>query len=136
LLLLFSQGNRWLELVGNGELALYSAAFLASAMYIVVKDIRQSAFVQRPLFVLVSLVGLLAAAVIFAGPTAIRTLKVSPPVDPSRLLTFSVPLFAASVVFAFLVGVLDSTRVDPNVREIDQDQQEQLNQDFDQLEGQ
>src|SRR5216683_1107292 len=81
LLLLFARSNRWLELFGNGELALYSAAFFASALYLVVKDYRQTQFVRRALFSLIGFAALCVSAIIFAGPTAVRILEVPIHVD-------------------------------------------------------
>lgn len=50
LLMLFKHRERWPELISHGELAIYSAAFLASAIYVIQRDVGNISFVHREVF--------------------------------------------------------------------------------------
>ena len=136
LLLILGEEHQWrLVLIGNGELALYSAAFFAVAMQLIVRNIGASEFVHRPLFALIAVIGLLVATIIFAGPTALRTAAVvAPKLNRDFLVTASLPLFVFSVIFAFLMTVLDNIRMQPDVHGLALGQQKKLQEDFDKVE--
>lgn len=131
---LVSQGHRWLDVIRRGELLLYSAAFLAPSIYVVVR-FADAPFIHRPIFVLVSVMGLLCSTALFAGITAFGSgFGVVPPLNQDLILLLSVPLFGVAVVLAFFVNLFDNVRTNPDVRSAVAAERRRLEERFDQLE--
>ena len=132
LLAIVSRGDRWLDLISNGELALYSAAFIASAVHLIAKE-GDEPFVQRPFFLLLAVCGLLFAGIVFAGMATIRYAFPTLSLDRSVILWLSVPLFGASVVYAFVMNLLDNVRMSPDVQSAVAAEGKRLEEGFDRL---
>lgn len=140
LLPLFSQSFHFVDLVRHGEFVLYAAALLAPSLYLVVKDVTDTKFVRRPIFVLVALIGLFASALLYAGVITFSNLSrqgasLGGAVNEDFLVVVSLILFPASVAYAFIVVVLDNQRRDPNIAAEVRKKRERLEKEFDELEG-
>jgi hypothetical protein len=118
----------------QGEFALYAAALLAPAFYMVVHDRSEMPFAGRPMFVLLGLAGVLLAVACYT--------MVAP--QTSKAVTFialdrdfvgrgTIWLFVGSLAFSLIVIGLDNARTDPEVWEIVKRQQQHLENDFDRL---
>src|SRR5713226_5978950 len=101
LLPIFSKHFNWIEYTQHGELALYSAAFLAPTLRLIGKDVEDSVFVRRQSFLFLG--GILAAEM---PPNTIH-------VDTRLLFGFSIFLFAVSVILSSLVRLIDYQRIQP-----------------------
>ena len=113
MLLLFSQPVTLSDFASNGEFALYSAAFLTPALYLVGRDVRDP-FVHRQLFMLGGILMLIISVLLFAAVTAAATAALGAAqiggiqLDRNMLINWSLVLLAITSVFAFLVNLLDS----------------------------
>ena len=130
LLTLFSRHFGIFDLLKHGEFALYSAAFFAPALYLVIKDFREIRFVRRQLFVLIAGFALFIAALVYAGLVTVTSFS-----DQLEALRYVVNESFLSWVYAYLVTVLDNHRSDPDIRAELEDKQRQLEKQFDQLRG-
>jgi hypothetical protein len=140
LLTLFSRPFGMFDLLKHGEFVLYSAAFIAPALYLVIKDFREIRFVRRQLFVLIAGFVLFIAALVYAGLVTVTNFSeqleaLRHVVNENFLLWVSLILLPVSVIYAYLVTVLDNHRSDPNIRAEVEGNQRQLEKQFDQLGG-
>lgn len=128
------------DFLKHGEFVLYSAAFIAPALYVVIKDFREIRFVRRQLFVLIAGFVLIISALVYAGLVTVTSFSDQPEamrlvVNQTFLSWVSLILLPISVIYAYLVTVLDNHRSDPNIRAELEDKQKQLEKQFDQLGG-
>jgi hypothetical protein len=140
LLMLFSRPFSIFDLLNHGEFVLYSSAFVAPALYLVIKDFRETKFVRRQLFVLTAGFVLFVSALVYAGLVAVLNFSgqlatLQHVINESFLLWVSLLMLPFSVLYAFLVTVLDNQRSDPNIRAEVEDNQKELEKQFDKLGG-
>ena len=120
LLIIFSQPTALWNFASNGELALYSAALLTPALYLVGRDVTDP-FVHRQMFMLFGMLLLVIAALLFAAATAAGTTQnaelVGIKLNKDVLVTGSSWLLVCAVLYAFIVNLLDVVllRFDPSV---------------------
>ncbi len=114
LLPVFSKHFNWIEYSRHGELALYSAAFLAPTLRLIGKDVEDSVFVRRQSFLFLGWIFLTAAVALYAGVISAAEM---PPntvqVNTHLLFGFSTFLFVVSVIFSSLVRLIDYQRIQP-----------------------
>jgi hypothetical protein len=140
LLTLFSRPFSIFDLLNHGEFVLYSSAFIAPSLYIVIKDFREIKFVRRQLFVLLAGFALFVSALVYAGLVTVTSFSdqleaLRHVVNEKFLLWVSLAILPLSVIYAYLVTVLDNQRSDPNIRAEVEDKQKQLEKKFDELGG-
>jgi len=133
LLPIISKHFRWTEFSQHGELALYSAAFLAPTLRLIGKDVEGSVFVRRQTFLFFGWIFLTAAVALYSG---VLTAAAFPPnivqINGWLLLAFSLSLFIVSILFSSLVRLVDFQRIYP--KEIFSAQiatEQRLEKDFD-----
>jgi hypothetical protein len=118
----------------NGEFALYSAALLAPAFYIVVHDQSETPFAARAIFSLIALAGIVVAVTCYTlvAPETSRAISF---VNLQRDLVGrgTIYLFWFCLFFSLLVTTLENARMDPAVRAIVERQEKELDDDFDRL---
>jgi hypothetical protein len=125
----------------HGEFALYTAAFLAPALQQVVKSIRNQKYVLGTGAVLIAVTGLVISAIIYSGLTTGLTLKTSleqhggPVVllaKPSEAFLFSstLVLFGSSLVFAFIVTLIENVLMDPSPSKMEGESEAKLRTQF------
>jgi len=126
-------GVPWIELASHGEFALYSAALLAPAIYIIVTEREDVPFPRRGLFVLTSIIFLLISVLIFAGITVLQRFKLIAPVEEVAVANWSLALFVGSAAIAFIVNLFNHVRREPDVRGLMAQKQKVLEHKFDEL---
>lgn len=124
-----------MEYSQHGELALYCAAFLAPTLRLIGRDVEDYVFVRRQLFLLFGWIALTAAVGLYSGVISATEM---PPgtirVNSSLLFYFSLILFVVSVVFSWLVRLIDFQRIRPaEVFAAQRSSAEKLHQAFDEL---
>jgi|ERR1051325_470699 hypothetical protein len=122
----------------NGEFALYSAGLVAPAFYLIVKDYKDSIFIFRSVFTLISLGCLLVSMMLFAGVTAANNIgnaQVPIKLDVGFLRTSTLLLFAVSVIISFIATAVDNYRILPeDIRDERKEELGKLEDAFDKLE--
>ena len=124
----------WANFLVHGELAIYSASLIAATTRLIAKDVAAGPFVHRQLFTLVALIAMISAVVLYALIKAALFLHLQNTVNESFILRFSIPLIIVSLVFSFLVYILDHQR-GINFRELAREEEEELGREFDKLGG-
>jgi hypothetical protein len=123
----------------NGEFALYSAAMIAPACYLIVKDYKDSIFIYRSIFTLISLGCLLVSTILFAGVTAANSMgkdQVPIRLDSNFLRLSTLLLFAVSVIISFIAMAVDTYRILPeDIRDERKEELEKLEDAFNKLGG-
>ena len=116
------------DFVKHGEFALYTAAFLAPALQLVVRNIRDSKYVLGTGAVLFAVAGLVASGIIYSGVV----LGVPSPqqIDEGFLFYVSIILFASSLGFAVLVALFEYQPVNLNVRKSEEEGEKLLARKF------
>jgi len=126
-------GWSWNDIASHGELALYSAALLAPAIYLAITEKSEFSFPGRALIVLIAIFLLLVSLVIFAGITVLHRFNLAGNVKEESVALYSVVLYAASAIVAFIVDLFDNFRRTVDVRKLLAERQKALEQKFDQL---
>jgi hypothetical protein len=118
----------------NGEFALYSAAVLAPALYIVSTQVPPTPIGGRAPLVLFCIAFTLCAVVgyVIVMPVA-SGLVGRVEVDELFLVKGTLSLFGLSMLLSFLITVLHNIRSDPEVRAMVEAQQAELEENFDEL---
>ncbi|MDQ3816154.1 MAG: hypothetical protein M3362_00510 [Acidobacteriota bacterium] len=123
----------------NGEFALYSAAMLAPACYLIAKDYKDTVFVYRSVFIFICVFCLLFSAILFSLVTAVNGIgkeKLPIKFDADFLRTSTLYLFIVSIIIAYIATAVDSYRILPeDIRDMRQDAINKLGDDFDKLGG-
>jgi hypothetical protein len=142
ILRLFSLPIVFYDFVRNGEFALYSAALLAPALYLIVKEFGPP-FIHRTTFVFLAVFALFVSGLVFASVTAISStstvsanssLKVGTVplmIDRDFMISVSLFLFSFTAFFSFLVRLVDTVRMRPDVEGITIREREELAETFD-----
>jgi hypothetical protein len=137
LLLVFAVRPSASELLGRGELAVFSAGLLASAIPILRKKVKRSPVEQPEGLLTTCIVLLLPAALTFAAVTLADNFKSLPTPHPVAILVVSVLLFLTSLVIGFFTELINNVRHDPDIVVLDAGEQEKLRSRFvSALEGQ
>jgi hypothetical protein len=132
---LFGRQVSWFDFVRHGEFALYAAAFITPAFYLISKE-ATGTFPQRQFLLLVGLMGLLVATVIFAGVTAAIAPSSGgplPSLNEQFLSRSSWILLVFSLIYAFAVTLTDTIRTQTDPQRIAREQQVDLERSFDDL---
>lgn len=136
LLILLTTKFSFTDFIDHGEFALYSAALLSPALYIIGKDRKPAGFPYRTFFILLLPIGLLAAALVFSS-VVFATVTQDQPLNLNKqfLRYFTVILLSLSVLFSFLINVLDNIRREPDMHSIKAHEMKELEDQFDETEG-
>ncbi|MDP2278702.1 MAG: hypothetical protein Q8K51_10810, partial [Nitrospirota bacterium] len=120
------------DFIDHGEFALYSAALLSPALYIIGKDRTPAGFPYRIFFILILPMGLLFATLVFSG-VVFATVTQNQPLNLNKefLRNSTVILLILSVLFPFLINVLDNIRREPDMRTIKAHEMKKLEDQFD-----
>jgi len=108
----------WVDFARHGEFGIYSAAFLAPAIYQILKSIRRDKFPLKTGSVLLALFGILMAAFIYAGTNpqfAPNAAVQSGTVDEAYLMRISGTLLLLAFTFSFLVTLMDAVASEPDL---------------------
>jgi hypothetical protein len=131
----FSQQFKFYDFVIHGEFAIYSATLIAGSARLISKDTETFPFVHREMFILVVILTLVLAVALYVLIKTAILLNAQNTVNNSVIVHFSVPLLIFSLVFSFVVFLLDQQRITPNIRGIAKLQQDKLAADFDNLQN-
>ena len=101
----------------HGEFALYTAAFLAPALQLVVQNIKDSRYVLGTGAVLFAVAGLVVAVTVYSGVVVGAPFPES--LDEHFLFTVSIVLFLASLGFAVVVTLIENQLLNPNLQKSD-----------------
>jgi hypothetical protein len=138
LLKLFSQKIQWTDFFRHGEFALYSAAIITPAIYLILKEKFNIPFLRRHLCGFLAFSFLIFSTLIFAGVTIIAVNQnVQRPVvlNESFLVHSSIVVFCLSVFLVFFVTLGDNLITQEDLREVEQRSGKKLEKDFDALGG-
>jgi hypothetical protein len=126
----------WYDFVVHGELVIYSAAMIAGSTRLISKDTDTFPFVHREMFTLVAIFGLVICIALYSGIKTAILLSLQAIINDSFIARVSVILLLVSLVFSFLVFLLDQQRINPNINGIMKRQRKELDTAFDRLESQ
>ncbi len=116
LLLLWARQITLIQFLGHGELAVYSAGLVATAIPQLIKAFRGSPFGPPMALFYFAVAHLLLSAVLFAGVTltALPGLPVLD-LDQAVLIKLSLVLLGLGLVIGFLAALLDSYMAGPGI---------------------
>jgi hypothetical protein len=123
----------------HGEFALYSASFLGTALYVVLKDFHIEPFPNRSIITIILFILLLISTLIFslvALTEIFYKVGITRPYDllhRESLRTVSSFLLPAACVFSLFIFVVDLVRIKPDISGIKDKDFKGLNADFDKL---
>ena len=126
---LISRNFAWSPYFSHGEFGLYSAAMLAPAIYLLLKNLSEP-FPQRTVFGLLALVGVALSITVYVGVTAIGQVPSLFSLNEAFLARMSLWLYLGSLIFAFIVAILDQCLVEMSIRTLYDFEGEQLKRDF------
>jgi hypothetical protein len=114
LLPVFRQHFNWLEYSQHGELALLSAALLAPTLRLIARDLEDSHFVKRQTFLFFGWIFVTASVALYSGVISANGMPdARDGVNKLFLFLLSLSLFVVSVLFSFLVTLIDNQRPQP-----------------------
>lgn len=125
----------WYDFVVHGELVIYSAALIAASTRLISKDTDTFPFVHREMFTLVAILCLVLCVALYSAIKTTFLLSLQGTINNPFIAKFSLAVLFISLVFSFLVFLLDQQRVNPNVRGIIKRQEIALDTAFDKLGG-
>ena len=132
LLKLFHKDMSMSDFTNNGEFAIYSAALLGPALYLIFKEYPKARMPLQTTLGGFCIVSLLLSSMIFAGVTSVNTGKLPIEIDKDFLRISTIVLFAVTAILSFLVTALDGYRVMPgDINNIHNESLEQLEKEFD-----
>jgi hypothetical protein len=108
----------WVDFASHGEFGIYAAAFLAPAIYQILKSIRKDKFPLKTGSVLLALFGILMAAFIYAGTNPQFAANASVQrgtIDEKYLMRMSGTLLFLAFAFSFLVTLMDTVSSEPDL---------------------
>ncbi len=121
----------------NAEFALYSASFLGTCLYVVLRDFRKNGYPSRAVLSIVLFVALLLSGLMYSLVAILKVLndiEISEPLrnfDKAFLIKMSLFLLPIVFVFTFLIIVVENIRSSADIRAVHQEDFDQLNNDFD-----
>lgn len=116
------------DFVRHGEFALYTAAFLAPALQLVVRNIKDAKYVLGTGAVLFAVAGLVVAVNIYSG--VVVGASYPQQLDELFLFRVSIILFVSSLGFAVLVALIQDQISSPDVEESEAEGRRSLNKRF------
>ncbi|WP_379135203.1 hypothetical protein [Paenibacillus sp. sgz500958] len=117
LLFFFNKWQGWYLFYEKGEFILYSAALLAPALYVLIKEAKRPGFQLMAVISIIILIisGLLYSAIALLSYNIIDSdIKI----DMGLLANISLWLFLISIIIAFFAELLSKIQQDPNVEGI------------------
>lgn len=123
----------------NAEFALYSASFLGTCLYIVLRDFRKNNFPSRAVLSVILFPTLVFCAIIYSLLAILNVLNeadISEPlkmIDKDLLVKMSWILLPTVFVLAFLVIVVDNIHSSMDPRTLQKESFDKLDQDFDRI---
>lgn len=132
LLRLFSQEIRWIDFFKDGEFALYSAALIAPALYLILKENFKIPFLQRHLCGFLAFFFLICSLLIFSAVTALsanESLGKAVILNESFLVKTSITIFALTVILVFFVKLGDDLTAE-GIYKLKQKAAEELEKNF------
>lgn len=139
LLRVFKQPIEIEVFTSNAEFALYSASFLGTCLYIVLRDFRRNGFPSRGVLSIILVPILFLSGFMYslvAILNVLNKLNITAPLNNfDKPLLISTTLFLLPLVFimTFLIIVVDNVRSSTDIRAIQQESYFQLNSDFDEI---
>jgi hypothetical protein len=112
------------EFIKHGEFALYSAAMLAAACFLIMREWPTGYFPYRIIFGMLAVAGVVLSAIVFAGVfEANRPGAAAVNLNIEFLRPFSLILFVLSLLLAYLVTLIDMVgfSIDPRELQAEQD---------------
>jgi hypothetical protein len=125
----------------HGEFALYSASFLGTALYLVLRDVRARAFPDRPIITPILIILLLISTAFYAAPMVaglFSKIGISEPVNllnKGKLTYHTLILISIVIITTFIIVVVDLVRSEPNITEMQDEQFNIFVQQFDDIQG-
>ncbi len=135
LLKLYSQKIQWIDFSRHGEFALYSAAIITPAIYLILKEKFNIPFLRRHLCGFLAFAFLIFSTLIFAGVTVIAVNQnvQRAVLNEPFLVRSSIVVFCLSVFLVFFVTLGDNLLTREDLRELEQRSGKKLEKDFDAL---
>lgn len=130
LFLLFSQHYSVDQLVGRGELAVFSAGILSSAIPIVTRRVKQPTLDHPRWSIAACMALLLLCALTLSAVTLTERFAPTLKPDPSILAIVSLLLLACSLTIGFFAELISSIRSDPNYQVIGSEREQDLRERF------
>ena len=120
------------DFLRHGEFALYTAAFLAPALQLIVRSMRTSGYVLGTGSVLISVFGLVLSAIVYSGVVTSSGLPsgVSQILDERFLFWISILMLPASLAFSLVVNLMENQRMSPNFDELEAHSRQNLAEQF------
>jgi hypothetical protein len=106
--------NNWNIFFLNGEFAIYSNSLFMYTLFIASKDWTKNNFFLRPLFVSVSIIGLILSTGIYCGvifSDLINFADYNINVDNSFLINFTIGIFIVSVLISLGSNIFENMRL-------------------------
>lgn len=116
------------DFMKHGEFALYSAAFLAPALQVIAGNLRNKRYVLSMGSLLVAVIGLGISMIVYAGVVVIPLGALN--LHEPFLFSVSRVLLPASLIFVFLVTLLQKQFENPNIPAIEETQVTDLQKKF------
>lgn len=137
LLRIFNQNIDVQVFTNNGEFALYSASFLGTCFYIVIRDFRKSQFPNRAFFALLIVPILLFSGLMYSIVALLNILAdaniISPLNQFDRDFVRNASLIILPFVFilSFIIMVADNVKGSMDIKEIAKESYNKLDRQFD-----
>ncbi len=120
----------WADFLIHGEFAIYSATLIAGSARLISREYESAPFVHREMFILTAILTLAVSVTVYVLIKAAAFFSQQSVVNQGFVERFSLPLLIFSIVFAFLVFLLDHQRFHPNVRGIAKQKERDLAEQF------
>lgn len=127
---------KWTDFVDHGELALYSAALISPAIYIITKNRKNIGFPYNTQLIIFSISLLLMSCIVFAG-VIVSTIIKGPEffiLNISFLRYTTILLLVLSILLSYLVSVFDNLLTSLDMSAIKGREMEELESKFDKTE--
>jgi hypothetical protein len=121
----------------NGEFAIYSAAMLGTAFYIVLKEYKMTRFAYRNTLGILCVLSLIVTTFLFFGVTAANSGQLLKDIDRGVIRDWSFGVYFVSIALAFILTGLDKLRTQRDV-DLEKDRQKEvdkLGKQVDELKG-
>jgi hypothetical protein len=125
------------EFIIHGEFALYSAAMLSAACFLIMREWPTGYFPMRIIFGMTAVAGVVVSALVFAGAFEASLTPTTPPtLDVEFLKSFSLYFFSLAFVLSYVVTLIDLVGVSIDPQELQAEEDAELANQFHALEGQ
>lgn len=136
----YGQQIQFLALTENGEFLLYSASFIASSFFILIRDVKLKSFPSKVTLSLLLLGMLLVSCIIFSQISTGQILSTMGIDEPLKMIDKSWVKFVSSIMLpltiflSYMIIVAENVRRTTDVRAFNKRKMDELEDDFDQLE--